>query len=135
MTAVPEAVAISDFGLEGDRHAKRGGPRQVLLADIETLRDHDLPPGVIKENITIEGLDLASAEPGQVFFIGDQVTMEVTGECVPCSRMDEIRAGLQEELEGRRGILAMVLNGGALRVGDAVRLEPSREALAEEAAR
>jgi MOSC domain-containing protein YiiM len=135
MTSVQEAVAISDVGLEGDRHANRGGPRQVLLADIETLEARGLSPGVIKENITIEGLDLSSVAPGQVFFLGDQVTMEVTGPCVPCSRMDEIRAGLREELEGRRGILAMVLNGGPLRVGDPVRLEPSREALAEEAAR
>ena len=126
MIPVQEAVAISDFGLEGDRHAKRGGPRQVLLADIETLKSHGLSPGIIKENITIEGVDLFSAEPGQVFFIGDQVTMEVTGECVPCSRMDEIRTGLQEELDGRRGILVIVLNGGSLRVGDAVRLEAAR---------
>ena len=43
MTQVQEAVAISDFGLEGDRHAMKGNTRQVLLAD---SRVPDLnPPG------------------------------------------------------------------------------------------
>jgi MOSC domain-containing protein YiiM len=39
--------------------------------------------------------------------------------------MDEIRPGLREELNGRRGVLATVLNGGTLKVGDTVRVEPS----------
>ena len=125
MTQVQEAVAISDFGLEGDRHAMKGNARQVLLADLETLRHHGLTPGTIKENITVDGLELSSVEAGHVFFIGDSVTLEVTGDCLPCSRMDEIRPGLREELNGRRGVLATVLNGGTLKVGDTVRVEPS----------
>ena len=135
MTPVQEAVAISDLGLEGDRHARQGSARQVLVMDVETLAAFDLAPGVIKENITVEGLDLSSVTAGQVFFIGDEVTLEATGPCEPCSRMDEIRPGLRTELDGRRGIVTMVLNGGALGVGDTVRVEPSREAILEEAAR
>ena len=72
---------------------------------------------------------------GQVFFIGGEVTLEATGPCEPCSRMDEIRPGLRVDLLDRRGIVTMVISGGTLRVGDAVRLEPSREALSAEAAR
>ena len=64
-----------------------------------------------------------------MFFIGDQVTLEATGPCEPCSRMDEIRPGLQGELKDRRGIITTVLNGGSLEVGDAIRVEPSREAV------
>ena len=134
MSPVQEAVAISDLGLEGDQHALTGSARQVLLMDKETLDTLDLAPGVIKENITVEGLDISTVRAGQVFFIGDAVTLEGTGPCKPCARMDEIRPGLQGELEGRRGIVTMVLNGGVLKMGDTVRLEPSREALAEKAA-
>ena len=133
MVPVQEATAISDLGLEGDQHSVRGSARQVLVMDKETLGSLDLAPGVIKENITVEGLDLSSVKAGQVFFVGDEVTLEATGPCVPCTRMDEIRSGLRSELEGRRGIVTMVLNGGTLRVGDAVRVEPSREALLQEA--
>ena len=135
MTPVQEAVAISDLGLEGDRHATKGSARQVLVMDKETLDGLGLTPGVIKENITVEGLDLSSVIAGQVFFIGDEVTLEATGPCEPCSRMDEIRPGLRVDLLDRRGIVTMVLSGGTLRVGDAVRLEPSRAALSAEAAR
>jgi len=134
MTPVKEVVAVSDLGLEGDRHAIKGSPRQVLVMDKETLDGLGLVPGVIKENITVEGLDLSSVRAGQVFFIGDEVTLEATGPCEPCSRMDEIRYGLRLELDGRRGIVTMVLNGGTIKVGDAVRVEPSREALLAEAA-
>ena len=135
MTPVKEAVAVSDLGLEGDRHAAKGSARQVLVMDKETLDRLGLTPGEIKENITVEGLDFSSVIAGQVFFIGDEVTLEATGPCEPCSRMDEIRPGLRVDLLDRRGIVTMVLSGGALRVGDAVRLEPSREALGAEAAR
>lgn len=129
MTPVQEATAVSDLGLDGDKHAVKGNARQVLVMDIETLRELDLSPGTIKENITVEGLDLSSVEAGHVFFVGDQVTLEATGDCLPCARMDAIRPGLQNELKGRRGILSTVLNGGTLKVGDAIRVEPSREAV------
>ena len=135
MVSVQETRAIADFGLEGDRHARKGIARQVLLMDKETLDSFGLAPSVIKENITVEGLDFSTIGRGQVFFVGDEVTLEVTGPCEPCGRMDEIRPGLRVELDGRRGILAVVLNGGELRVRDTVRLEPSREALAREASR
>ena len=121
---VQEATAISGVGLEGDRHAEKGNPRQVLLMDKETLDMLALTTGVIKENITLEGIDLSTVKPGNVFFIGDDVTLEATGLCEPCGRMDMLRPGLQEALQERRGVLAMVLNGGKLRVGDSVRLEP-----------
>ena len=134
MTPVQEAVAISDVGLQGDQHARQGSARQVLLIDKETLDALDLAPAVVKENVTVEGLDFSTIRSGQVFFIGEDVTLEATGPCEPCSRMDEIRPGLQGALDGRRGIVTMVLNGGTLRVGDMVRVEPSWEALHAEAA-
>ena len=129
MTSTEAATAIADVGIEGDRHAQRGFARQVLIMDKETLDLLGLSPGQIKENITVGGVDLNGIRPGQVFFFGDEVTMEATGDCEPCGLMDEIRPGLRETLQGRRGILVMVLNGGELRVGDSVRVEPSPEAL------
>ena len=121
---VQEATAISAHGLEGDRSCMVSNARQVLVMDKETLDHFELAPGQIKENITTEGLNLSEAKPGHVFFIGDEVTMEVVGECEPCGKMDAIRMGLRKELNHRRGVLAMVISGGPIKVGDAIRLEP-----------
>lgn len=121
---VQEANALSGMGLEGDRSCRTGNVRQVLVMDKETLDSLDLKPGQIKENITTTGVDLSQAKAGQVFFIGDQVTMEVVGECEPCGKMDAIRSGLQLQLNHRRGMLATIINGGPIKVGDSIRLEP-----------
>ena len=37
---------------------------------------------------------------------------------------DAIRQGLQAELNHQRGMLATVINGGPIKVGDAIRVEP-----------
>ena len=121
---VQEATVISGMGLAGDRRCREGNVRQVLFMDKETLDELKLEPGRIKENITTTGLDISQSQPGQVFFIGDEVTMEIVGECEPCAMMDAIRPGLRQEIKGRRGILATVINGGPIKVGDAIRIEP-----------
>ncbi|MCI0802735.1 MAG: MOSC domain-containing protein [Chloroflexi bacterium] len=121
---VQEATAISGLGLEGDRSAYEGSMRQVLFMDKETLDEFGLAPGQVKENITVTGLDLSQTKEGQVFRIGDEVTMEIVGDCEPCGKMDAIQPGLMEKIDGRRGMLAKVIDGGAIKVGDSVRVEP-----------
>ena len=123
MIPVEHAVAISGVGLEGDLHALKYDTRQVLLMDVETLNILELTPGIVKENITLEGIDLSSMDTGCVVRIGEEVTMEVTAPCTPCSRMDEIRPGLQRTIRGKRGMLCRVLTGGTLNVGDPVKVE------------
>jgi MOSC domain-containing protein YiiM len=121
---VQEATALSGKGLEGDRSCNADNVRQVLFMDKETLDRMELQPGQIKENITTQGIDLTQAKAGQVFFVGDEATMEVVGECEACGKMDAIRPGLREGLGGQRGMLAKVINGGAIKIGDSVRIEP-----------
>jgi len=120
---VQEANAISGMGLEGDRSCKKGNMRQVLLVDKETLDEFELKPGQIKENITTTGVDMSQTEPGQVFFIGDHVTMEIVGECEPCGKMNALQPGLLDKINHRRGMLALVINGGSFKVGDSIRLD------------
>ncbi len=119
MEIKPSVRALEDQGLEGDRHGKLGGPRQVLLMDEETLAAFQLAPGAVKENITTRGLALKTLSPGTRLQVGGAV-LEISGDCNPCSRMDEIRPGLRAELQGQRGVLARVITSGDLRVGDAI---------------
>ena len=121
----PESISVvAGFGIEGDRHATDHavrGARQVLLMDEETLEAFRLAPGEIRENITTSGIDLASTPAGKTLALGEDVVLKITGHCAPCARMDEIRPGLREELERKRGMLATVVRGGTVRVGDAIR--------------
>ena len=121
---VQQATALSGRGLEGDRSCNAANTRQVLVMDQETLDKFSLRPGQVKENITTNGLELASVKEGQVLFIGDEVTLEFVGPCIACGKMNDIRPGLLEEIQGSRGMLAMVINGGDIKVGDSVRVEP-----------
>jgi MOSC domain-containing protein YiiM len=120
MREVESALAVTDRGLEGCRHS-RPGSRQVLIVDSETLTSFGLHPGQIKENITTGGIRVNELVKGQRLQIGEAV-LEVTGPCEPCSRMDEIRMGLQQELHGQRGILCRVIEGGRIQRGDTIKL-------------
>ena len=124
MRTVDAAVAETDRGLVGDRHSRRppGHRRQVLLVDQAELDLLGLPGGVLKENVVLEGIPVESLEAGQRLHLGDEVVLELTEPCVPCSKLDRIRPGLISEAWGHRGQLARVLAGGTVRVGDPVRL-------------
>ncbi len=124
MRRVPEALAIEGRGFEGDRHSQRalGHKRQVLLLDEASREALSLEVGVLKENISVAGLPLDTLPPGQRLALGDTVVVELTEPCVPCWKLDALRPGLLKESWGRRGQLARVLRGGAVREGDTVRL-------------
>ena len=118
MRGVATAVLESGIGLTGDSHASAASQRQVLLADKEALDALGLEPGTIKENLTVEGLDVMRLPVGARVRIGPRALLEVTSVCEPCFRMDEIRSGLRAELAGRRGMNTRVIEGGAITVGD-----------------
>ena len=124
MRPVDPASFIADLGLEGCRHARAGSRRQVLLLEEEILDDLGLPPAVVKENVTTRGIDLHSLSVDTRLRLGPSVELWVTGSCHPCALMDGIRAGLQEELRGRRGVLAWVKTGGEVRVGESIEALP-----------
>jgi MOSC domain-containing protein YiiM len=119
MKEVEEAEAIRDKGLRGCIHGRPGSKRQVSLIDLETLRKLGISPGAVKENITTRGLDFQRLEAGQHLRIGGSL-LEIALPCDPCSRMDEIRQGLREELRGQRGWLCRVVEGGTIRRGDEI---------------
>jgi MOSC domain-containing protein YiiM len=121
MDARERVQAIEGHGLEGCAHARAGTKRQVLFASAQHLDALGVEYGRIRENFTIEGADVHEWPIGQRVGIGT-AEFEITMVCDPCSRMDEIRPGLQDELDGRRGMLALVLKSGEVAAGDQVEL-------------
>jgi MOSC domain-containing protein YiiM len=112
--------ALESHGIEGCAHANPPR-REVLLASREHLDALGVEPGAIRENVTVEGVDVHSWSVGQRVRVGEAV-LEITMECEPCHRMDELRAGLRMQLQGKRGMLAHVVEAGEIAVGDPVEL-------------
>ncbi|MEF2277085.1 MOSC domain-containing protein [Deinococcus sp. YIM 134068] len=106
-----------------------GGPgkRQVtlLLAEhlpvIAALSGLEVvTPEMLRRNVLVSGLSLLALKEARLQ-IGE-VVLEGTGECHPCSRMEEeLGPGGYNAVRGHGGITARVLRGGVIRVGDEVR--------------
>ena len=113
--------AIAGQGLEGCAHANPP-KREVLFVSKEHLDSVGVDPGAIRENLTVEGMDVQEWPVGQRVRVGDEAVFEITMVCDPCHRMDELRDGLRAELDGKRGMLARVVESGDVAVGDPVEL-------------
>src|SRR5207249_1209328 len=90
-------------------------------------------PGDVKENVTVRGVVANELPYGSRLALGE-VVLELTKKCAPCSRMEEIRPGLQAVLVKRRGVYAKVVTPGSVRVGDpvSVQVAPGHVARGEE---
>ena len=76
-------------------------------------------PEQLRRNLVVEGINL-SALRNRRFRLGAAL-LEWSGECHPCSRMDEeLGPGGYNAVRGHGGITARVLEGGTVRLGDAV---------------
>jgi MOSC domain-containing protein YiiM len=129
-----DRVAIGlDTGVQGDhRGAIRPGKsnrRQVtiLMAEDWTAAIADLGRPVSwvqrRANLLVEGVVLPREEGARLRIGG--ATVEITGECDPCRRMDAVADGLQLALrpDWRGGRIARVIEGGAIALGDEVEVE------------
>jgi MOSC domain-containing protein YiiM len=121
MEEVEEVEAIVDKGFKGCIHGRPGSKRQVLLMDMETLEKLGIAPAAVKENITTRGLDFARLGVGHRLRIWESL-LEISIPCDPCSRMDEIRQGLQHELRDQRGWLCRVVEAGKIKRGDRIEM-------------
>jgi MOSC domain-containing protein YiiM len=119
MVACSKLTLILDLGVQGDRHARAGSSRQVLLMAGENSDRFGLGAGEVRENIVTRGIDLEALRPGTRLRIG-AAELEITRDCEPCAFIDTLRPGLRLEMLGRRGKLARVRAGGEIQLGDPI---------------
>lgn len=118
MKVVSSAEAIADYGLRDDANAG-SARRQVLIIERELLDEFALPIGDVRENITVEGIQLAGTSAGTRVRAG-QALLEATLDCAPCQFIEDKRPGLREAMKGKRGTLFRVIEGGKIEVGDKI---------------
>ena len=125
---VPVEVAnlVAGYGIDGDR--KGGNPnRNLNLVSFETLQalqeeGFSTLPGQMGEQIVIRGLDVGKLSEGDRLQIGEQACVELVNHRTGCSRFERIQDKSRQLAAGRMGVMAKVITGGRVAVGDPVRL-------------
>ncbi len=124
MESLQAATVTVEAGVDGDVRGQLRD-RQVTVLGQEGWEaacadlGRELPWTTRRANILVRGLQLKETV-GKTIRIGS-LTLEVTDETDPCSRMEEQAAGLLAALtpEWRGGVTCRVVSGGVVRVGDA----------------
>jgi MOSC domain-containing protein YiiM len=139
---VDAAKAEPGSGLIGDRRSQTkrtnlaSRKRELTLIQAEHLpliarwcRLEHVEAARLRRNLVISGVNLLAmkspfADVRLEWQIGAEVSIEVTGPCDPCSKMEvELGQGGYNAMRGHGGVTAMIVAGGIIRVGDAVTLK------------
>jgi MOSC domain-containing protein YiiM len=127
LQAATSATLIAGCGIAGDHYqSSTNGARQVTLIAWEDLaaiasflRVEQVMPDQLRRNIVTTGINLVALKRRR-FRIGGTL-LEATGECAPCSRMeDTFGPGGYNAVRGRGGITARILEGGTILIGDVI---------------
>ncbi|GAA3211801.1 MOSC domain-containing protein [Microbacterium terregens] len=130
-------VRIGRYGVRADVQADRkhhGGLDKALYAYAQEDAafwagelGRDLPSGFFGENLRTEGIDVNAARIGEVWRIGDTVTVEVTMPRTPCQTFarwvggDDQRGWVKRfSAERRLGPYLRVLRNGFVQAGDPI---------------
>ena len=142
---------LAGLGVEGDAHmgeTVRHRSRVAVDPNVPNLRQvhlihselhdeldaagFDVAPGQMGENVTTRGVDLLGLPAGARLHLGAAALVELTGLRNPCTQLDGLRPGLmaatldrddEGKLVRRAGVMAIVLAGGDVAPGDAIRIE------------
>jgi MOSC domain-containing protein YiiM len=146
---------LAGLGVEGDAHMgetvkhrsrvarnpNQPNLRQVHLIHSELFDELSnggflVEPGQLGENMTTRGIHLLGLPTGTKLHIGETAVIEITGLRNPCVQIDQFQPGLlgavldhdeNGNLIRKAGVMGIVLTGGEVRVGDAIRVEQPPE--------
>ena len=126
--AIVEGVIKEDYGLIGDAHADCCTHRQVSLLAVESIDKmrslgFDVGPGDFAENLTTEGLQLASLPVGTRLSIGKEVLLEVTQIGKDCHAKCAIYRQIGKCIMPKEGVFARVIQGGSVKAEDQIRIK------------
>lgn len=120
------ANLITNHGIEGDQKAGHR-TRQLNLLSYQWLAErkkegYKTNPGEFGEQLIIKELAVETLNPGDRLQLGDEAIIEMTRARTGC-----LRLGTAQGIDGQLpyqyiGIMAKVITGGSIRVGDSVKV-------------
>jgi len=121
-----EATLAASRGIVTDRKGSRQ-QRQLNVMALETLEQlraegYRTAPGEMGEQLVVAGIDVDRLTNGTRLQLGDEVVIEVDKPRTGCDRLERIQGCTPPMVAGRLGVMARVLIGGTIRVGDAARV-------------
>jgi len=142
---------LTGLGVDGDAHMgetvkhrsrvrrdqTQPNLRQVHLIHAELFSElrgkgFVVQPADLGENVTTDGIDLLALPTGTRLHLGESAVVEVTGLRNPCIQIDTFQKGLMAatldrdaggDLVRKAGVMSIVVSGGDVRPGDAIRVE------------
>jgi MOSC domain-containing protein YiiM len=140
------------LGVEGDAHCGSTvkhrsrvarDPSQPNLRQVHLISSEihswlgglgfSVAPGQMGENVTTSGVDVLGLPLGTLLHLGSSAVVSVTGLRNPCGQLNGLASGLRDALlehdaDGsvvarRAGIMSVVVAGGSVSAGDAIRVE------------
>jgi len=127
MPVAVHTVQANEKGLEGDHfNSSYSDKRAVTLIQqehlnaVKSILQKEVDPLLTRRNIVVSGINLLSLK-NMRFQVGEAI-LEGTGECHPCSRMEEnFGPGGYNAMRGHGGLTARVIRPGKIQIGDEVR--------------
>ncbi len=146
----PSIELVAGIGVRGDAHAgptvkhrsrvarnpTTPNLRQVHVVHRELFEElaakgFTVGPGDIGENVVTAGVALLALPVGTRLHLGATAVLELTGLRNPCTQLDDFQSGLMAAMLGRApdgalvrkaGVMSVVLEGGVVGPGDAIRV-------------
>tara|TARA_B110001454_G_scaffold37180_1_gene36692 strand:+ start:2566 stop:2937 length:372 start_codon:yes stop_codon:yes gene_type:complete len=113
---------ISNFGIQGDRFSKINDTRQIMIIDSNLYEINNLKKGSLRENISVENLDLNSCLEGQKILINDLIEMKITLIKDACASINYNDSEVIKKLKGNMYIFATPINSGIISQNDKIEI-------------
>ena len=125
--AVERTRLVEFQGIEGDAKGSSGDRQlNIMLAEMLAelaLEGFQTAPGAMGEQIVVAGLDPASLVVGARMKLGAAI-IEIGIPRTGCARFEMIQGKPKQAAKGRLGVMARVIKGGEISVGDLVEIMP-----------
>ena len=124
---VQQVNLIAGHGIEGDLKAGHNPNRQLNIMTYEVTQSLNAEgfkaePGELGEQIIVRGLNVNALAEGDRIQLGDNAIVEMIKPRTGCEWFEMIQGKSPSLAQNRLGMMARVIEGGIVKVGDPVRM-------------